>query len=65
LHPDDVPTPEGFIHHVAYWDARWQIEQYLVATRGFTPVELDAKPSDSPKTALPSTNPQKSLPIKA
>ena len=27
----NVPTPKGFIPHVAFWDARWQIQQYLAA----------------------------------
>jgi hypothetical protein len=30
----NVPKPAGCIPHVAFWDARWQINQYLAAVRG-------------------------------
>jgi hypothetical protein len=30
----NVPQPSGCIPHVAFWDARWQISQYLAACRG-------------------------------
>jgi hypothetical protein len=30
----NVPKPAGCIPHVAFWDARWQINQYLAASRG-------------------------------
>lgn len=33
LNPKNVPKPSGFIPHVAYWDARWQINIYLAAKR--------------------------------
>ena len=33
LNPKNVPTPAGFIPHVAYWDARWQIDLYLACKR--------------------------------
>lgn len=29
----NVPKPAGFIPHVAYWDARWQLNQYIAARR--------------------------------
>lgn len=29
----DVPQPRGTIPHTAYWDARWQVEQYLECRR--------------------------------
>lgn len=29
----DVPKPAGTIPHVAYWDVRWQIEQWLECRR--------------------------------
>lgn len=28
-----VPQPAGMIPHVAYWDARWQIDMYLAAKK--------------------------------
>ena len=30
----NVPQPAGCIPHVAFWDARWQINQYIAALRG-------------------------------
>jgi hypothetical protein len=33
LNEKNVPKPAGFIPHVAYWDARWQINVYLAAKR--------------------------------
>jgi len=33
INPKDVPKPKGTIPHVAYWDARWQIEQWLEARK--------------------------------
>lgn len=29
----NVAKPAGFIPHVAYWDARWQVNQYIAARR--------------------------------
>lgn len=59
LHSSDVPQPEGFIHHVAYWDSLWQISQYLACRSGTVRIldEAHAAP-----TGLPSTDPQKRLP---
>lgn len=34
VNPKWVPTPNGFIPHVAYWDAKWQVAQYLRTLRG-------------------------------
>lgn len=34
INPRNVPKPAGCIPHVAFWDARWQISQYLAALRG-------------------------------
>lgn len=31
--PKNVEKPSGFIEHVAYWDARWQVNQYLAARK--------------------------------
>lgn len=31
----DVPMPKGTIPHVAYWDARWQIDQWLECQKIF------------------------------
>lgn len=33
LNGKNVPKPAGFIPHVAYWDCRWQIDQYLAAKK--------------------------------
>jgi hypothetical protein len=33
INPKNVAKPAGFIPHVAYWDSRWQINQYLAARR--------------------------------
>lgn len=33
INSKNVPKPQGFIPHVAYWDARWQLSQYLAARR--------------------------------
>lgn len=33
LNPKNVAKPSGFIPHVAYWDARWQINIYLAAKK--------------------------------
>ena len=33
VNPKNVVKPAGFIPHIAYWDARWQINQYLHAKR--------------------------------
>lgn len=34
INPRNVAKPAGCIPHVAFWDARWQISQYLAASRG-------------------------------
>lgn len=34
INPKWVPTPSGFIPHVAYWDAKWQVAQYLETLKG-------------------------------
>ena len=34
INPRNVAKPSGCIPHVAFWDARWQISQYLAAVRG-------------------------------
>lgn len=34
INPKNVAKPAGCIPHVAFWDARWQISQYLAALRG-------------------------------
>lgn len=34
INPRNVAKPAGCIPHVAFWDARWQISQYLAALRG-------------------------------
>jgi hypothetical protein len=34
INPKNVAKPAGCIPHVAFWDARWQISQYLAACRG-------------------------------
>lgn len=34
INPKNVAKPAGCIPHVAFWDARWQISQYLAASRG-------------------------------
>lgn len=60
MHTDDVPKPEGFIKHVAYWDARYQIDQYLAQRAGT--VRILATDHTEP-TGLPSTDPQRKLPI--
>lgn len=36
INPKNIPTPKGFIEHVAYWDARWQIEMFLACKRVFS-----------------------------
>ena len=33
INDKNVPKPSGFIPHVAYWDGRWQLNQYLAARR--------------------------------
>lgn len=33
INPKNVAKPKGTIPHVAYWDARWQIEQWLEARK--------------------------------
>lgn len=33
INPKNVAKPAGFIPHVAYWDARWQLNQYLAARK--------------------------------
>lgn len=33
LNGNNVAKPAGFVPHVAYWDARWQLNQYLAARR--------------------------------
>lgn len=33
INEKNVPKPAGFIPHVAFWDARWQINSYLAARR--------------------------------
>lgn len=33
INPRNVPKPDGCVPHVAFWDARWQIEQYLACKR--------------------------------
>lgn len=33
INPKNVAKPAGTIPHVAYWDARWQIQQYLEAKK--------------------------------
>lgn len=33
INPGNVAKPAGFVPHVAYWDARWQLNQYLAARR--------------------------------
>lgn len=35
LNPKNIPTPKGFIKHVAYWDARYQIDLHLACKRVF------------------------------
>lgn len=32
----NIPTPEGYIAHTAYWDARHQIDMHLAAKRVFS-----------------------------
>lgn len=34
INAKNVAKPAGCIPHVAFWDARWQINQYLAAVRG-------------------------------
>lgn len=34
INAKNVAKPAGCIPHVAFWDARWQISQYLAALRG-------------------------------
>lgn len=34
INAKNVAKPAGCIPHVAFWDARWQISQYLAASRG-------------------------------
>lgn len=34
INPKWVTTPSGFIPHVAYWDAKWQVAQYLETLKG-------------------------------
>lgn len=59
IDPKEVPTPEGFIKHVAYWDCRYQIDQYLAALAGSVKI-VTPEPAAKP-TGLPSTDPQKPL----
>ena len=64
INPKEVPTPDGFVNHVAYWDARYQIDQYLACKLG----RVIHEPDTATKLAevgqgLPETNPQRSLPI--
>lgn len=33
INEKNVPKPQGFIPHVAFWDARWQLNQYIAARR--------------------------------
>jgi hypothetical protein len=33
INEKNIPKPAGFVPHVAYWDARWQLNQYLAARR--------------------------------
>lgn len=33
LNEGNTPKPIGFIPHVAYWDALWQIDSYLLASK--------------------------------
>lgn len=60
INPKDVPTPEGFIKHVAYWDADWQIDQYLACRAGT--VRILVEDEHAAPTGLPNTEPQKALP---
>lgn len=64
IDPRDVPEPDGFIKHVAFWDSRYQIDQYLACQMGRVIHELDPK-ADSliSGKGLPDTNPQRRLPI--
>lgn len=64
IDPRSVPTPEGFIEHVAYWDSKWQIDQYLACKIGKVIQETsqDAKLADAGQ-GLPSREKQKDLPI--
>jgi hypothetical protein len=59
IDPYEVPKPEGFIKHVAYWDARFQINQYLACRAGT--VKILTEEHKDP-TGLPSLDPQKPLP---
>jgi hypothetical protein len=34
INAKNVAKPSGCIPHIAFWDARWQISQYLAASRG-------------------------------
>lgn len=60
INPKDVPTPPGFIKHVAFWDALWQIDQYLACRAGT--VRILAEDEHAEPTGLPRTDPQKTLP---
>lgn len=63
IDPRSVPKPEGFIEHVGYWDARWQIDQYLACRIG-RPMPVET-PTGATGTGLPDTDAQKKLPIKS
>lgn len=55
-----VPKPEGFIKHVAYWDSMLQIDQYLACQAGS--VLILAEDAHAEPTGLPSLDAQKPLP---
>lgn len=66
--PKTVPKPEGFIEHVAYWDALWQISQYRACQPGSALILQQEMEESHPLVdvapGLPDTGEQRRLPIK-
>lgn len=60
INAHDVPVPEGFIKHVAYWDCRAQIDQYLACRIG--KVIKEPEPDTTPAARLPDLDSQRKLP---
>lgn len=56
-----VPKPDGFIKHVAYWDSRYQIDQYLACKMGAIMTNESHNLAEG-ATGLPDANAQKRLP---
>lgn len=57
-----VPKPEGFIKHVAYWDSRYQVDQYLACQTGVILPPEEQHDIATVATGLPDASTQRKLP---